>query len=256
MSKKKKASKKKNNKVIKKIDKPEKKINIIEETKEAIKNIKKERITLPKYTLGEELISSISHGVGALLSIIALILCLITSIKSGTVASIVSSCIYGMSLIILYLMSCLYHALARNRAKKVFRVFDHCSIFLLIAGSYTPFLAITIGGTKGLIMMIIMWVLAILGIVFNSIDLEKYDKPSFILYLLMGWMIIFSIKDIWEKLPTTGFVLLLVGGIVYTVGAVIYAIGDDKIKYLHSIWHFFVLGGSIFQFFTILLYVL
>ena len=255
MSKKKKTSKKKNNKEIKKIN-TEEKVNIIEEVEEAIKNIKKERITLPKYTLGEELISSISHGIGALLSIVALILCLITSIKSGNVASIVSSCIYGMSLIILYLMSCLYHALARNRAKKVFRVFDHCSIFLLIAGSYTPFLAITIGGTKGIIMMTIMWALAILGIVFNSIDLEKYDKPSFVLYLLMGWMIVFSIKDIWEKLPTTGFVLLLVGGIVYTIGAVIYAIGDDKIKYLHSIWHFFVLGGSIFQFFTILLYVI
>ena len=247
-------TKKKN--TTKKIDKKEEKTNIIKETKEVIKTIKKERITLPKYTLGEELISSISHGVGALLSIIALILCIISAVKTGTIVAFVSSCIYGASLIILYLMSCLYHALARNRAKKVFRVFDHCSIFLLIAGSYTPFLLITIGGAKGAIMMTIMWILAILGIVFNSIDLEKYDKPSFVLYLLMGWMIIFSIKDIWEKLPTPGFVLLLVGGIVYTVGAVIYAIGDDKIKYLHSIWHFFVLGGSIFQFFTILLYVI
>lgn len=251
MAKKKKNTKKQNKLLV------DKEINIqeINEQKEKAKKTIRERITLPNYTLGEELISSISHGVGALLSIAALVLCIVSAAKGGSALAVVASCIYGASLIILYLMSCLYHALARNRAKKVFRVFDHCSIFLLIAGTYTPFLLITLGGTKGIIMMVIMWALAILGIVFNSIDLEKYDKPSFILYLLMGWMIIFSIKDIWEKLPTPGFVLLLVGGIVYTVGAVIYAIGDDKIKYLHSIWHFFVLGGSIFQFFTILLYV-
>ena len=226
-----------------------------EEIKEVIK-VKKERITLPKYTLGEELISSISHGVGALLSIVALILCIIAGIRSGLTTNIVAACIYGSSLIILYLMSCLYHALARNRAKKVFRVFDHCSIFLLIAGSYTPFLLITIGGVKGTILMVIMWITSIIGIVLNSVNLEKYDKLSFVLYLVMGWMIVFTIKDIISALPSLGFTLLLIGGIVYTIGAVIYAIGDDKIKYLHSIWHFFVLGGSIFQFFTIFLYVL
>lgn len=226
-----------------------------EEIKEVIK-VKKERITLPKYTLGEELISSISHGVGALLSIVALILCIIAGIRSGLTTNIVAACIYGSSLIILYLMSCLYHALARNRAKKVFRVFDHCSIFLLIAGSYTPFLLITIGGVKGTVLMVIMWITSIIGIVLNSVNLEKYDKLSFVLYLVMGWMIVFTIKDIISALPSLGFTLLLIGGIVYTIGAVIYAIGDDKIKYLHSIWHFFVLGGSIFQFFTIFLYVL
>ena len=231
-------------------------INIQEIIQEEIIKVKKERITLPKYTLGEELISSISHGVGALLSIVALILCIIAGIRSGLTTNIVAACIYGSSLIILYLMSCLYHALARNRAKKVFRVFDHCSIFLLIAGSYTPFLLITIGGVKGTILMAIMWITSIIGIVLNSVNLEKYDKLSFVLYLVMGWMIVFTIKDIISALPSLGFTLLLIGGIVYTIGAVIYAIGDDKIKYLHSIWHFFVLGGSIFQFFTIFLYVL
>ena len=247
---KKKATKKEKTNNVKKIDKTK------EIKKEENKPIKKERITLPRYTLGEELISSISHGVGALLSIAALILCIIAGVKSGITSHIVAGSIYGSSLIILYLMSCLYHALARNTAKKVFRVFDHCSIFLLIAGSYTPFLLITIGGLKGAILMAIMWAAAIIGIVFNSINLEKYDKASFVLYLVMGWMIVFTIKDILANLPSTGFTLLLIGGIIYTIGAVIYAIGDDKIKYLHSIWHFFVLGGSIFQFFTILLYVL
>ena len=249
-------NKKKSKRTNKNTNQSKQQINILEETKEIIKKNKKERITLPKYTLGEELISSISHGIGALLSIAALVLCIVTSAKNGNVLAIISSCIYGSSLIILYLMSCLYHALARNKAKKVFRVFDHCSIFLLIAGSYTPFLLITVGGIKGIIMMIIMWTSAILGIIFNSINLEKYDKMSFVLYLIMGWMVIFSFKEIWNNLPIIGFVLLLVGGIIYTIGAVIYAIGDDKIKYMHSIWHFFVLGGSIFQFFTILLYVI
>lgn len=250
------AKKKTNNK--KKKEQEITKLNI-SEIKELIKEekqLKKERITLPNYTLGEELISSISHGVGALLSIAALLLCIIFAVKNGSVVAIVSSCIYGTSLIILYLMSCLYHALARNRAKKVFRVFDHCSIFLLIAGTYTPFLLITIGGIKGIIMMFIMWAAAITGIVLNAINLEKYDKMSFVLYLIMGWMIVFSFKQLLTNLPTPGFILLLIGGIVYTIGAAIYAIGDDKIKYLHSIWHFFVLGGSIFQFFTILLYVI
>ena len=233
------------------------KINDTNETKITEKEAKpkKERITLPKYTLGEELISSISHGVGALLSIAALILCIVfAAIKHDTLA-VIASCIYGSSLVILYLMSCLYHALKPNKAKKVFRVFDHCSIFLLIAGSYTPFLLITIGGTKGIIMLIVMWIATIIGIVLNSINLEKYDKLSFVLYLVMGWMVVFSFKQLLETLPTPGFVLLLIGGIIYTVGAVIYVIGD-KIKYMHSVWHFFVLGGSIFQFFTIFLYVI
>lgn len=229
--------------------------NIEIEIKEKEPKQKKERITLPKYTLGEELISSISHGVGTLLSIAALILCIVFAATKHNTLAVVASCIYGSSLVILYLMSCLYHALKPNKAKKVFRVFDHCSIFLLIAGSYTPFLLITIGGTKGIIMMIIMWIATIIGIVLNSINLEKYDKLSFILYLVMGWMIVFSFKQLLQTLPTTGFVLLLIGGIIYTVGAVIYVIGD-KIKYMHSIWHFFVLGGSIFQFFTIFLYVI
>jgi len=254
MAKKKKTTKKQN-KVLN-----EKKINIQEineeRRKEKIKKTIKERITLPNYTLGEELISSISHGVGALLSIAALVLCIVFAAKGGSKIAVIASCIYGSSLIILYLMSCLYHALARNKAKKVFRVFDHCSIFLLIAGTYTPFLLITIGGIKGIIMMIIMWAAAITGIVLNSINLEKYDKMSFVLYLVMGWMIIFSFKQLLENLARPGFILLLIGGIIYTVGAIIYAIGDDKKKYLHSIWHFFVLGGSVFQFFTILLYVI
>ena len=210
------------------------------------KNKRKEKITLPKYSLSEELISAISHGIGALLSIAALVLCVVFSSLHHNPVAIVSSCIYGVSLIILYLMSCLYH---------IFRIFDHCSIFLLIAGSYTPFLLLVIGGLKGTIMLIIMWLCALIGIIGNSIVLEKFRYIAFPLYLIMGWMALFSLKPLIANLATPGLILLLTGGIIYTIGAILYLIGS-KVKYMHSIWHFFVLGGSIFQFFAILLYVI
>lgn len=218
------------------------------------KTKKKEKISLHKYTLGEELISAISHGVGALLAITALILCIVRGAHHGAI-NVVSGVIYGVSLIILYTMSTLYHSFKPNRAKKVFRVFDHCSIFLLIAGSYTPFTLITLNGTNGWIMFAVIWACAITGIVFNSINLEKFDKISFVLYLIMGWTVLFDMKSLVANLDPTGLKLLVIGGVTYTVGAIVYLIGN-KVKYMHSIWHFFVLGGSIFQFFCILLYVL
>ncbi len=217
------------------------------------KNLKS-KINIPKYSLGEELISSISHGIGVLLSIAALVLCIVFSSIHHNALGVISSCIYGTSLIILYLMSCLYHAFKPNKAKKVFRVFDHCSVFLLIAGSYTPYLLLVIGGMKGLIMLGIIWLAAIIGIIGNSINLEKFSKIAFPLYLLMGWMILISKDSLIANLAAPGLILLLTGGIIYTIGAVIYLIGS-KVKYMHSLWHFFVLGGSIFQFFSILLYV-
>lgn len=215
---------------------------------------KKERISLHKYSLGEELISAISHGVGTLLAITALILCIVKGAQHGAV-NVVSGVIYGISLIMLYTMSTLYHSFKPNRAKKVFRVFDHCSIFLLIAGSYTPFTLITLSGTNGWIIFAVIWTCAITGIVFNSINLEKFDKISFILYLIMGWTVLFDIKSLIANLDPMGLKLLVIGGVTYTIGAIVYLIGN-KVKYMHSIWHFFVLGGSIFQFFSILLYVL
>ena len=216
---------------------------------------KKEKIPIPKYSLGEELISSISHGVGALLSIAALVLCIVFAAINKNAVAVIASTIYGTTLFVLYLMSCLYHALKPNKAKKVFRLFDHCSIFLLIAGSYTPFLLITIGGRRGLFMLAVIWLAAIIGIVGNCVALEKFKKVAFVLYLVMGWMIIFSLNPLLTNLAKPGIILLLIGGIIYTLGAIIYLIGS-KVKYMHSVWHFFVLGGSIFQFFSILLYVI
>jgi hemolysin III len=216
--------------------------------------MKKEKVTLYKYSLSEELISAISHGIGTILAIVAIVLCLYTSRNNGNIA-IFSALTYGISLVILYLMSTLYHSFKPNKAKKVFRIFDHCSIFLLIAGSYTPFTLITLKGPTGWILFCLIWACAITGIVLNSINLEKFDKVSFVLYLIMGWAIIFNYKPLVAALSSTGLFLLIAGGVAYTLGAVIYLIGS-KVKYMHSIWHFFVLGGSIFQFFCIYLFVL
>lgn len=211
------------------------------------------KIEIPKYTIGEELVSAITHGIGALLGIAALVLSIVFS---KSIISVVSCSIYGASLIILYTISCLYHSFSPNiGAKKIFRILDHSSIFLLIFGTYMPYLLVLIGGVKGWIIWGIMLLLTILGIVLNSINLEKYKKISMILYLFMGWMIIFSIKDVVISLGFLGTLYLLVGGILYTVGAIIYKLGK-KVKYMHSIWHFFVLGASVFQFFSIFLYVI
>lgn len=216
---------------------------------------KRSPIAIPKYSLSEELISSISHGVGALLSIVALLLCLIVSISHQDAYEIVSAVIYGTTLIILYLMSTLYHALKVNKAKRVFRVIDHCSIFLLIAGTYTPYTLVTLRQTVGWWLFALIWGAAIVGIVLNAIDLKKYSTISVICYLAMGWVIVFAFKPLTESLDRTGVALLIWGGVAYSVGALLYAIGAKK-KYFHSVFHFFVLAGSVLHFFSILLYVL
>jgi len=216
---------------------------------------KRSPITLPKYTLSEELISAISHGVGTLLSIAALVLCVIVAAKSDNAYNVVSAAIYGTTLIILYTMSTLYHSLKVNKAKKVFRVIDHCSIFLLIAGTYTPFTLVTLRPTVGWLMFGIVWGAAVIGIILNAIDLKKYAIPSVICYLAMGWVIVFAFGPLKEALHPTGIALLIWGGVAYSVGAGLYALGSKR-KYFHSVFHFFCLAGSLLHFFAILLYVL
>ncbi len=210
------------------------------------------KIELPKYKLSEELINSISHGIGAALSIVAFILCLV---KSNSGLAIFSTFFYCIPSFLLYLMSCLYHALKRNNAKRVFRIIDHCSIYLLIAGTYTPVVLLTLPTALGWTIFGIVWAMAVLGIVLNAIDLKKYKVISMILYLVMGWCIIFSFKTLWNSMNHTGIYLLLLGGIIYTLGAIIYGIGKKK-KYMHSIFHFFVLAASILFFFAIFLYII
>lgn len=214
----------------------------------------KARFNLPKYTLCEELLNSISHGVGACLSVAALVLCIVQATLHGNAAGVVGASIYGSTLVILYCMSTLYHAITNRTARMVFRVFDHTSIYLLIAGTYTPITLVTLKGAMGWVLFGIVWATAILGITFNSISIERFKKFSMISYIVMGWAVVISIKDIIEKMPTVGLIFLLLGGIAYTVGIIFYVL--KKKKYMHSVWHFFVLAGSILQFFCIYLYVL
>ena len=212
------------------------------------------KVTVPKYTIGEEIVNSISHGLGIILGIVALVLTIVFSVKNNNTIGIVSSCIYGSTMIIMYTISCLYHALSpKLKAKKVFRVIDHCDIYLFIAGCYTPYCLSLIGGVTGWVIFAIIWACAVIGVLLNAIDLEKFIIPSVLMYLVMGWMIIFSYDSVATLLPTPGLALLIAGGISYTVGAILYAIGSKK-KYFHSVFHFFVLLGSILQFFSILLY--
>ncbi len=209
---------------------------------------------LPSYTLSEELINSISHGVGAILSVAALVLCVIQSAINGTAWGVVSSCIYGSSLIVLYCMSTLYHAITNKTARKVFRVFDHTSIFFLIAGTYTPITLVTLRGPLGWVIFGIVWGAAVLGIVLNAISIEKFKRFSMICYIGMGWAVVIGIKSVIQKMPGMGLMFLVLGGVLYTGGIIFYAL--KKYKYMHCVWHMFVLAGSIMHFFCIYFYVL
>ena len=210
--------------------------------------------TKPKYTLGEEITNSITHGLGVVFGIVILILTIIMSAHNHNTVGVISSCIYGTSMIVMFLISCLYHAMSpRIGAKRVFRILDHCDIYVFIAGSYTPFCLSLIGGNTGWMIFAVVWLCALIGIILNSINLEKYKIVSFLLYLVMGWVILFSFKSLNAVLPTKGLIYLLVGGIVYTLGAVVYGIGH-KVRYMHSVFHVFVLVGCILQSISILFY--
>ena len=207
-----------------------------------------------RYSLGEEIFSAVTHGVGALLSVAALVLMLVRAAHYGDVFSVVSAAIFGSSLILLYTMSTLYHALAPDGAKRVFRIFDHTSIFLLITGTYTPYLLVTLRGALGWTLFGILWALTAVGIVMDSIFLEKFHKIEQFLFVAMGWCILFSGKTLLHRLALPGLILLFAGGLFYTGGILFYR--AKHIRYMHPIWHIFVLLGSICQFFSIYLYVL
>lgn len=207
-----------------------------------------------KYTLGEEIFNSVSHGVGAALAVAALVILIVRAALHSDGYGLASALVYGISLIVLYSMSMVYHIVQNDKGKYVLRKFDHCSIYLLIAGTYTPYLLMSLRGVKGWIMFGLIWGAAVGGIILNSINVEKFRRISMVFYLCMGWAIIFTIGDIAAKIALPGIVFLLVGGIVYTVGVVFYVL--KKYRYMHSVWHLFVLAGSIFHYFSILLYVL
>lgn len=206
------------------------------------------------YTLGEEIFNSVSHGVGTLLAIAALVILIVRAAFVSDGYGMASALVYGISLIILYSMSMTYHIVQNEKGKRILRKFDHCSIYLLIAGTYTPYLLMSLRGPKGWVMFGLIWGAALGGIILNAISVEKFKKISMVFYICMGWAIIFSIKDILQNVALTGVVFLLVGGIIYTLGIIFYVL--KQYKYTHSVWHLFVLGGSIFHYFSILLYVL
>ena len=218
----------------------------------------KDRI-LPKYSKGEEIFNMTSHIVGGALGIVALVLCVVFAAIHHNGYGVVSGAIYGVTMILLYTMSSIYHGLKPERfSKKVFQVLDHCSIFLLIAGSYTPFCLCTFreyNTALGWTIFGIIWAIAILGIVLNSIDIKKYKVFSMICYLGMGWCIIFTANLFPKLLGVGGTVFLVAGGIIYSLGAILYGLGK-KHKWMHSIFHLLILLGSLLQFFCILLYVM
>lgn len=196
-------------------------------------------------TLGEEIANAVSHGVGALLGIAAMVLLLI---KGQGGLELTAAALYGAFMILLYLCSCLYHALAFTKAKGVFRIFDHCSIFLLILGSYLPISLVLIGGWKGWTLFGVNAACTVLGIVFNAIDLNRWDKVCQVLYLVMGWSVLMLLGSVIRAVPWQGLALLVAGGVAYTLGIIFYRRGDKR-RYYHFIWHLFVLAGSIFHFF-------
>lgn len=203
-----------------------------------------------KYTLGEEIFNSVSHGTGGLLAIAGTVILIVLCAVYSNAWAVVSACIYGASLIILYTMSTLYHAISHERAKRFFRIMDHNTIFFLIAGTYTPFTLVSLHGKTGWILFGIVWGAAIIGITLNSINLEKYRKPSIVCYIAMGWVILFAIKPMLEAVPKLSMIFLFVGGILYTVGIVFYAV--KRFRYFHSVWHLFTIAGSIFHYFSVL----
>lgn len=231
------------------------------EKKEEVKPKRKKglaKISIPKYSLSEELMSAISHGIGALLSLIILISCLVVSINNHNGYGIIGSIIYGFTSTLLYVVSTLYHSLKPNRAKKVFRIIDHCTIYLLIAGTYTPYALVTLRNVSpfvGWSVFAVVWLCAIIGIVFTAIDMNKFKVPGLILYLVMGWVIIFNFKTLVDGIDHNGLIIMLIAGIVYTIGAILYGLGK-KIKYMHSIFHFFVVIASLLFYISIIKYVL
>lgn len=202
------------------------------------------------YTAGEELAHSITHGVGFFLGIACLVLLVVFSALKKTPWEVVSCAIYGTTLILLYLSSTLYHAVTNSYAKRVLKVIDHAAIYLLIAGTYTPFMLSPLRGALGWSIFGVVWGCAILGIFFKIFFTGRFKIVSLLSYLLMGWLVLAAIKPLWDELSRTSFIFLAIGGVCYSCGAGFYA--WKSLRWSHAIWHLFVLAGSLCHFFSIL----
>ncbi|PIB36887.1 hypothetical protein BFP72_16495 [Reichenbachiella sp. 5M10] len=205
-------------------------------------------------TLGEEISNAITHGITALTAIGGLIVLIVMAVQSDQKWSLFSALFYGSSLVLLYTFSTFYHSLTHKTAKRVFNILDHCGIFLLIAGTYTPVLLITIGGVTGWTFFAIQWGMALIGILLKIFFTGKYNTLSTALYAFMGWIVVFKINLVKSLLPEPAFWLLAAGGFSYTIGIVFYII-DYRMKYAHFIWHLFVMTGTVLHFIMMVMYI-
>jgi hemolysin III len=213
-----------------------------------------ERINAQHYSMGEEIANCIIHGVGVLLSIAGLVILVVVASILGDAWHIVSSSVYGATLVLLYTASTLYHGIPSPRAKELLKVIDHSAIYLLIAGTYTPYTLVNLRGPWGWSLFGIIWGLAALGIILKVIRPKKWVAASLVLYVGMGWAVVLAIKPLLAVLAPGGMLLLVLGGLSYTLGVVFYV--WSRLPYNHAIWHVFVLSGSVFHFFSILFYVI
>lgn len=211
-------------------------------------------IHLKQYSIGEEIASSILHGLGVLLGVVGITIMLVFSGQQGDVYKIAASIIYGVSMILEYAASTLYHSLTNLKAKYVFKVLDHAAIYLLIAGTYTPFCLITLRDNNGIMWLAVIWSLALIGIAFEAFWVFRPKWVSVLIYVTMGWLVIFTIKSLVANLDPAGVWLLVLGGLSYTVGTIFYVF--KKLPFLHAIWHGWVLLGTFLHFFAVLLFVI
>lgn len=207
-----------------------------------------------RYSLGEEIANSITHGIGIVLAIAALGVLATFASLYGNVWHIVSVCVYGTTMILLYTASTLYHSIQHPRAKNILQTLDHSAIFLLIAGTYTPFTLVSLRGPWGWSLFGVIWGLAVMGMLFQLSNLKHWRTASIVLYICMGWAVIVAIKPLIANVASGGIVLLVLGGVAYTSGVLFYK--QKQLKYHHAVWHLFVLAGSILHFLAIFLYVL
>jgi len=201
-------------------------------------------------SFSEEIANGITHGIGALLSVAGLVLLIIQAVRFGTAWHVVSYTIFGSTMFILYLSSTLYHSIQHQKAKIILRIIDHSAIFLLIAGTYTPFVLVALRGAWGWSLFGVIWGLAIMGIIFKSLFINRFRILSVFLYIAMGWLVVIAMPQIIQHLNRTALTFLIIGGLSYTLGTVFYAL--RRIPFSHTVWHLFVLGGTAMHFFAVL----
>jgi len=206
------------------------------------------------FTKREEILHAITHGIGAILSLVCLVLLIVFASISGNPWKIVSVTIFGVTMLLMYLSSTIVHSLPPGKWKDIFLIFDHSAIYLFIAGTYTPLLFVHLKGTLGWVLFGIVWSIAVIGIIFKMFFVKRLIVLSTLFYIIMGWLIVFAWKPLTAAMHSHGIALLAIGGVIYTIGTVFYVY--KKIPYHHVIWHIFVLVGSVFHFFAIFYYVI